>query len=94
MIYREIAESEIEGIRTRVGVSMSEKRYRHTLAVEEMASRLADLYCPEKKNKIRAAALLHDITKELGVGQQLDICREYGIELERDAYFAPKTTIL
>ena len=91
MIYREIAESEIEGLRARVGVSMSEKRYRHTLAVEEMASRLADLYCPEKKNKIRAAALLHDITKELSADEHIEICKEYGVSLTPEDIAAPKT---
>lgn len=90
MIYREIAESEIEGLRLRVSATMSEKRYQHTLAVEEMAARLSDLYCPEKKSKIRAAALLHDITKELSVSEQVAICKEYGVPFTDEDLGAPK----
>lgn len=91
MIYREISDSEIEALRGKVAVLMSEKRYLHTLAVEDMAGRLSDLYCPEKKSKLRAAALLHDITKELSSDDHITICREYGEELSAEDLRAPKT---
>ncbi len=91
MIYREIAESEIEVLRLKMSAVMSERRYKHTLAVEQMAARLADLYCPEKKNKIRAAALLHDMTKELSEEEQLSICKEHGENLLPEEICAPKT---
>lgn len=91
MIYREIAESEIEALRVKMAAYMSERRYRHTLAVENMAARLADLYCPEKKNKLRAAALLHDMTKELSEQEHIEICREHGEELLPEELHAPKT---
>ena len=91
MIYREIAESEIQQLRQKIAVCMSEKRYLHTVAVEDMAARLAEIYCPEKKNKLRAAALLHDITKELLLDDHILICKEYGEELSSEDYRAPKT---
>ena len=91
MIYREIAESELEGLRTRVTDGMSEKRRAHTLAVEDMAGRMAELYCPEKRNKVRVAALLHDMTKEYSKEKQIDICKEYGQVLTGEDYAAPKT---
>lgn len=91
MIYREIAETEIEGLRDRISASMSKKRYLHTLAVEQMAAKIADLYCPEKKNKIRAAALLHDMTKELSAEEHIAICKEYGENLTPEDLSAPKT---
>lgn len=91
MIYREIAESEIQQLRQKIAVYMSEKRYLHTVAVEDMAARLAEIYCPEKKNKLRAAALLHDITKELLLDDHILICKEYGEELSSEDYRAPKT---
>ena len=56
-----------------------------------MVTYLAKLYAPEKVNVLRAAALLHDITKEYTTQKQLEICKELCIELEPDAYFAPKT---
>lgn len=91
MIYREIAESELEALRVRVGADMSEKRYAHTLAVEVMAGKLAELYCPEKKSKIRAAALLHDVTKEYSTERHIRICREYGQVLTDEDLASPKT---
>jgi len=86
-----ITERMLDGLRADIGEKMSPKRFRHTTEVEKMAAYLASLYCPEKTMTLRAAALLHDITKELSTELQLDICREYGVELEEDAYFAPKT---
>ena len=91
MIYREIAEAEILELRKKISVGMSEKRYLHTLAVEDMASRMAELYCPEKKNKIRAAALLHDMTKELSAQEQIRICKDYGENLLPEDFYATKT---
>lgn len=91
MIYREIEERELVSLRERIGAGMSEKRYKHTLAVEDMAGRLAELYCPEKKSKIRAAALLHDMTKEYDTERQIGLCKEYGQDLTADDIASPKT---
>lgn len=70
---------------------MSDKRRIHTLAVEQMAIRLGALFCPDKTDILRAAALLHDVTKEYSVEQHTSIYRENGIEPTRDELFAPKT---
>ena len=70
---------------------MSEKRRRHTLAVEQMAVRLGELYAPESLGVLRAAALLHDITKEYTVDGHVSILREHGIEPTDMDIFAPKT---
>ena len=70
---------------------MSEKRYKHTIEVEKMAARLAELYVPEKSNQLRAAALLHDITKEFSFDMQLKLCAEYDINVSDVEYYAPKT---
>ncbi len=91
MIYREISESEIEVLRGKIAARMSEYRYLHTLAVEDMAARLSDLYCPEKKSKLRAAALLHDITKELSYEEHIAIFKEHGESLLPEDLRAPKT---
>ena len=91
MIYREISDSEIEVLRGKVSSEMSEKRYLHTLAVEDMARRLSELYCPEKKSKLRAAALLHDMTKELTYEEHMAIFKEHGESLLPEDLRAPKT---
>ena len=55
------------------------KRYLHTLAVEEEAARLGELFLPDRINALRAAALLHDITKRDDLEKQLQYCSEFGI---------------
>lgn len=70
---------------------MSEKRFRHTIEVEKMAARLAELYVPEKSDILRAAALLHDITKECSFEEHLEICGSGGMALTEYDTSAPKT---
>ena len=70
---------------------MSEKRFFHTVEVEKMAARLGEIYAPEKINILRAAALLHDLTKEYCTDMHLKLCAEYSIELSETDLYAPKT---
>ena len=68
---------------------ISDKRLYHTLEVEKMAERLGAIYLPNMINTLRAAALLHDITKEYSTDLQLKICAERNIALtEQDVYSA------
>ena len=85
------SEGELSALRESLRAQMSEKRYLHTVAVEDMVARLCAVYCPDETNFLRAAALLHDITKELDTATQRDICRERGIEISADDEMAPKT---
>ena len=87
----ESTEERLNRLRETVRARLSEKRCRHTLAVEDMAARLCALYCPEETEKLRAAALLHDITKELSVSEQVVLCHAYGIPISEDDLLAPKT---
>ena len=86
-----ITEAMLDGLRERVKGLMSEKRYVHTCAVERMVVRLGELYCPELIPELRAAALLHDITKEETLENQLQLCEKFDIILEPTATLAPKT---
>ncbi len=81
----------LDSLRLSLSVKMSEKRYRHTLEVEEMVVRLAALYCPEDTMVLRAAALLHDTTKELTTAEQLRLCEEHGLTVTPIQLFSPKT---
>ncbi len=76
-----------EGLKTK----MSGFRLAHTLGVEEMAARIGEIYCPEKLNVIRAAALLHDITKELSPKAQKEIFEKHGVEMSEDLKSSPPT---
>ncbi|MBE6662122.1 MAG: HD domain-containing protein [Ruminococcaceae bacterium] len=70
---------------------MSEKRFRHTAAVADMAARLGALFAPDKCDVLRAAALLHDITKEYSVEKQLQILERFGIMVSKQDILTPKT---
>ena len=83
-------EEELNGLRIRAVAGMSGKRMVHTLEVERMAARLCTLFCPEETNMLRAAALLHDITKEMKTPEQLALCAEYGVDRTRGDELAPK----
>ncbi len=74
-----------------IAADMSEKRRKHTLAVEEMAARIGEIYAPDKICTLRAAALLHDITKEYPTEKHIEICRAHGYEPTDVDMFAPKT---
>lgn len=78
-------------MRERVTADMSPKRARHTLAVEDMAARLAALYCPEKEQILRVAALLHDVTKEWPTEKHVAFLQANGIEVTSMDTAAPKT---
>ena len=84
-------EAALDALRQSVSESMSRKRFVHTAAVEQMARRLGELYAPDKVDVLRAAALLHDITKEYSAEKQLAVCREFGIRIEKQDILTPKT---
>jgi nicotinate-nucleotide adenylyltransferase len=86
-----ITQAMLDELRERVRGLMSEKRYVHTCAVERMVARLGELYCPACIPELRAAALLHDITKEETLENQLQLCEKFDIILEPTAHLAPKT---
>lgn len=56
-----------------------------------MAECLGRLYLTEGYESLRAAALLHDITKEYSTEMQIKICAERGLAVEREDICAPKT---
>ena len=84
-------EEMLRELREAVSGTMSPKRFRHTAAVEEMAARLGELYAPDKIDVLRAAALLHDITKEYSAEKQIQICDTFGINLSKQDILTPKT---
>ena len=84
-------ESRLAELRRSVSEGMSQKRFVHTAAVEEMARRIGELYLPASVDVLRAAALLHDITKEYSADKQLQICREFGIIISKQDMLTPKT---
>ena len=62
---------------------MSEKRFLHTESVAREAVELGRIYLPEDLDGLETAAWLHDITKDLDHGRQLQLCGEFGIMLDK-----------
>ncbi len=71
-------EQELRALSDTVRTTLSEKRFRHTEGVEEEIVRMGKIYLPDRIDELRAAALLHDVAKELTVDEQIGICRENG----------------
>ena len=82
---------QLDSLYASVKESMSEKRFRHTAAVADMAVRLGELFAPDKVDILRAAALLHDITKEYSTEKQLQILGDFGIMITEQDILTPKT---
>lgn len=78
------SEAMLDSLRDSVRERLSEKRFSHTLGVENMAARLADFCLPEEKSSLRAAALLHDIAKELDTDEMLSAIEADGFSLTRE----------
>jgi len=87
----EITDQLLDRLRTTVASHMSQKRLAHTLAVENMVSRLCALYCPEETLRLCAAALLHDVTKELSTDSQVALCKRLGLDVTETDILSPKT---
>lgn len=85
-----ITQTMLKELRTDIANKLSPYRMAHTLGVEEMVTRLAELYCPENGALLRAAALLHDVTKELDNAAQTAIFDAYGVKLRPDEAASPK----
>lgn len=86
----EIRESSLAELRGKIRSYMSGKRLFHTYAVEEEISSLAKIYCPDEEYELRVAALLHDITKEKKLPEQLELCERYGISYSEEEKLSPK----
>lgn len=80
---------EFEYYRQTAKQRLSDKKYRHVLAVSEEAVQLARHYGASEE-KARAAGLLHDMTKEVNEEGQRKLCERYGIILSEDERCAPK----
>ena len=86
----EITENMLDELREKVMERMSTKRFLHTIAVEQMVARLCALFCTEQTILLRAAALLHDVTKERTPSEQVALCRELGLAVSEEDLLAPK----
>ena len=71
----------LDALRADISQKIGQKRFAHILSVEKEITVLGNRFLPEKVNMLRAAALLHDLTKEFSMSEQLDVCERYRIDL-------------
>ena len=76
-----ITEEMLQNLRHSVSLRLSERRYLHTLGVEEMATFIAAHCLPGKVREASAAALLHDVTKEIAIDEQIEMLKRADISL-------------
>lgn len=74
-------EKDIERLTGELRARISQKRFRHTRGVEKMSAFLAESLIPNMVGEIRAAALLHDVAKEIPISEQIKLLSECGFSL-------------
>ncbi len=84
------SEEMLASLRENVKNEMGEKRYFHTLEVEKMAIRLGEIYAKDQIPMLRAAALLHDVTKERTTDEHIAICEGAGLLVLKAERKSPK----
>ena len=70
-------DKELSELKNAVRGVLSEKRFKHTEGVYEEISRMGTVFLPDRIPELRAAALLHDVAKELPIEEQIEICRTH-----------------
>lgn len=82
----------LEPLREKISKYISGYRLEHTLSVERECRFLAKLFQfdAESTKKLCTAALLHDITKEKTLEENLELCRRFNIFYRSEDIYSPK----
>ncbi len=67
----------LEALKQRVRGVLSKKRFEHTVGVEKAAIHIGGFLMPSRVDELRAAAILHDIAKELSPEEQIRLAKVY-----------------
>lgn len=81
--------ADLDALRETLAARLSASRFAHTLGVEQTALRIGALIVPDQLFRLRAAALLHDLTKEESTEKQLKIAEESAIILSECEFASP-----
>ena len=83
------AEMKIKSLRNEISKLLSPKRFSHTLGVERAALELGKLYIPtEQLYELSAAALLHDVAKELHKEELISVMKRSGEPFTDEDYLS------
>ena len=83
------SENQIDVLRQKVAEGLSEKRMRHTLGVEKMAAYIGEKIMPDSLSSLRAAALLHDVSKEYSEAEHFLIIKKHNIPISDEEICEP-----
>lgn len=88
----QITERDLCILREELTSHISGKRLKHSYAVEEEAKNLGQLFLISGNdlNRLRIAAILHDITKEIKTEGQIALCEKHGLNVSEDDLASPK----
>lgn len=75
-------QNQLENLRQNVKTRLSEKRFAHTDGVALATLRIAKYFPKLDVSELAAAALLHDVTKELSVSEHSRLAEEQGEPLD------------
>ncbi len=76
--------NDLEKLRRRVSEKVSQKRFSHILGVERCAVYLGKLILPDVVDELSAAALLHDIAKEIPYDEQIKLLEDNDFDLSEE----------
>ncbi|MBE6636088.1 MAG: HD domain-containing protein [Ruminococcaceae bacterium] len=77
-------------LRAEVASRISAKRYSHTLEVEKTALLIGEMIGYPEPDKLSAAAILHDIAKEIPVEEQISMLLRGGFALTEEDISSPE----
>ncbi|MBQ1261285.1 MAG: bis(5'-nucleosyl)-tetraphosphatase (symmetrical) YqeK, partial [Clostridia bacterium] len=87
MKYSEIS---LNDLKNDVATRLSKKRFEHTLGVEKMAAYIGEHLLAERVSELRAAAILHDVAKELPDTELLSLMRKSDFSLSDEDFKSSK----
>ena len=82
--------NQIDTLREEMGKRLSRSRFTHTLGVEKMAVRIGEICIPDMVDKLRIAALLHDISKEYSEAEIFSLAKKYNIAFTDEDLASPQ----
>lgn len=77
-------ENMLEALRLEMKKRLSEKRFNHTLGVEKMAAVIGEKCLPDEVDTLRAAALLHDISKEYSEAEHFGLLEMHNLSMDSE----------
>ena len=74
-------EEQLNALSVELRSRLSEKRYMHTLAVRDAALKIGSYFTELDLSELSAAALLHDVTKELTLQEQIGLFEKGNVKI-------------